>query len=244
MPYKFAISQQDYSDLASGRVFYNLPGSPAFPIRPLSEIFQRALTYLPSPKQVTIYDPCCGAAYHLAALGYLHGQELQTIIASDIDSTAVATATRNLALLTTAGLQSRITAIKQMLSDYEKQSHQEALASAQRLQQILRQSPTIDTVTFTADAFDTVALQAGLNGRIPDLIFADVPYGQHSLWHNARPHHPPLQQLLTALIPLTAAHTIVAIAADKGQKIAHAQYKRLDKFNVGKRLMALLKSAS
>lgn len=241
MPYKFATSQQDYANFASGRVFYNLPGYPAFPIRPLSEIFQRALAHLPSSEQLTLYDPCCGAAYHLAVLGYLHGQHLQTIIASDIDNTAVTTAARNLALLTTAGLQNRISAIEQMLSDYGKQSHREALASAHQLQQILIRYPPIETAIFTADAFDTAAMQAGLNSRIPDLIFADVPYGQHSVWHNTRPHIPPLQQLLTALAPLTAAHTMVTIAADKGQKIAHEHYQRLEKFNIGKRQIALLR---
>jgi 23S rRNA (guanine2535-N1)-methyltransferase len=43
MQYKYEKTMLDYSDLASGRVFYSLPGHPAFPIRLASEIFQRCL---------------------------------------------------------------------------------------------------------------------------------------------------------------------------------------------------------
>ena len=45
MQYKFAKEQPDYSDLASGRVFYSLPGHPAFPVRLASEVFQRCLAH-------------------------------------------------------------------------------------------------------------------------------------------------------------------------------------------------------
>ena len=34
MTYRFALEDQDFSDYASGRVIYNLPGAPAFPLRP------------------------------------------------------------------------------------------------------------------------------------------------------------------------------------------------------------------
>lgn len=43
MPYRFATERRDYSDYASGKVFYALPGCPAFPVRLASEIFQRCL---------------------------------------------------------------------------------------------------------------------------------------------------------------------------------------------------------
>ena len=45
MQYLYATERPDYSDLASGRVFYSLPGHPAFPIRLASEIFQRCLAF-------------------------------------------------------------------------------------------------------------------------------------------------------------------------------------------------------
>lgn len=240
MPYKFATENQDYADFSSGRVLYNLPGHPAFPVRLMSEIFQRALTHLPPQKRYSLYDPCCGAAYHLAVLGYLHGTQIATISASDIDKEVLHTAARNLSLLNPNGLQQRLHELAQLLDDYGKTSHQEALVSGRRLASLLV-PPFIQTDTFTADAFDTAALQTGLNGRKPDLIFADVPYGQQSTWQNAVGNTPPLWQLLEALYPVTTTHTVVAIAADKGQKISHEQYQRLDKFKIGKRQIALLR---
>ena len=41
MQYKYVQEQSDYTDLSSGRVFYSLPGHPAFPAGLASEIFQR-----------------------------------------------------------------------------------------------------------------------------------------------------------------------------------------------------------
>lgn len=240
MPYKFATKSQDYSDLSSGRVLYNLPGHPAFPVRLISEIFQRAQTHLSVEQLYTVYDPCCGAAYHLTVLGYLHGKHIQTIIASDIDREAIHTAVRNLGLLNPNGLQQRITELKQLFNDYRKESHREALQSARRLESLLT-LPLIQTDTFTADVFETAALQAGLNGRIPDLIFADVPYGQQSTWQHAAEEIPPVWQLLQSMYPLTAHHTVIAIAADKEQKISHEQYQRLEKFQIGKRQITFLR---
>ena len=43
MEYKFASERTNYTDLASGNVFYSLPGHPAFPVRLASEIYQRCL---------------------------------------------------------------------------------------------------------------------------------------------------------------------------------------------------------
>src|SRR5678816_1175376 len=103
MQYQYAKERVDYSDLTSGRVFYSLPGHPAFPVRLASEIFQRCMAYraaiYDAAGRCTLYDPCCGAAYHLSVLGFLHGEQIGEIIASDIDETALAAARRNLGLL-------------------------------------------------------------------------------------------------------------------------------------------------
>src|SRR5690349_24530796 len=100
MQYKYAIEQHDYSDLSSGRVFYSLPDHPAFPVRLASEIFQRCVAFRKTIYNISapciLYDPCCGAAYHLSVLGYLHHEYIQEIIASDIHEKAVASANKNL----------------------------------------------------------------------------------------------------------------------------------------------------
>src|SRR5215216_6396625 len=122
MQYKYAKEQLDYSDFSSGRVFYSLPGHPAFPVRLASEIFQRCLAQRKTLYQVStpcaLYDPCCGAAYHLSVLSYLHREHIREVIASDIDAKAVALAGRNLGLLYMDGLEKRIHELSDMLKTY------------------------------------------------------------------------------------------------------------------------------
>jgi hypothetical protein len=129
MQYKYAKEQLDYTDLSSGRVFYSLPGHPAFPIRLTSEIFQRCLAHRETLYGIStpcsLYDPCCGAAYHLSVLAYLHGEQLREVIGSDIDEKAVARAKRNLGLLTMEGLNERIRELSGMYEQYGKDSHRE-----------------------------------------------------------------------------------------------------------------------
>src|SRR5512143_1356441 len=109
MQYKYAKEQQDYSDLTSGRVFYSLPGHPAFPVRLASEIFQRCLAnrlaIFQDSTPCTLYDPCCGAAYLLSVTAYLHRPQIREVIGSDIDEKAVAMAKKNLGLLDEAGME-------------------------------------------------------------------------------------------------------------------------------------------
>ena len=107
MHYQFATAHLNYSDLASGRVFYSRPGHPAFPIRLASEIFQRCMAirtaeHLPAP--CVLFDPCCGGAYHLSVLAYLHRECIREVIGSDVDEEAIALAQRNLELLSVSGL--------------------------------------------------------------------------------------------------------------------------------------------
>ncbi len=124
MQYKYAKEQQDYSDFSSGRVFYSLPGHPAFPVRLASEIFQRCIAQRERIYQVstpgTLYDPCCGAAYHLSVLAYLHPKHNREVIASDIDEKAVALAERNLGLLHPEGMEQRIRELSELLEEYGK----------------------------------------------------------------------------------------------------------------------------
>ena len=88
MAYQFEAAQQDWSDFSAGRVFYALPGRPAFPARLGAEIFQRCLAlrvYAGLAGPLALYDPCCGGAYHLAVLGFLFPHQITRIAASDIE---------------------------------------------------------------------------------------------------------------------------------------------------------------
>ena len=67
MQYRYA-QKRNFEDFASGRVFYNRPGKPAFPVRLASEIFQRAFKHWQAEGGqggCKIYDPVCGGGYWL-----------------------------------------------------------------------------------------------------------------------------------------------------------------------------------
>lgn len=245
MPYQFATDDQDYSDYASGRVIYALPGAPAFPVRLASEIFQRALRHLP-PGKVTIYDPTCGAAYHLTALGFLHGEHIRAIYASEVEVRALTTAGRNLGLLSPGGLARRAEELTRLETQFGKESHAQALRSLETIRRQVEGRTAIVTGTFLANALDRAAIQHGLDGNAVDLVFSDIPYGQHSQWQlpeNAPPGNPsPVWLLLDALLGIIRSGKLVVIAADKAQKIAHEGYRRVEHFQVGKRQVFLLEA--
>src|SRR5574341_1384699 len=252
MRYQFAKERPDYSDLASGRVFYSLPGHPAFPIRLADEIFQRCLArreanHMTGP--CVLYDPCCGAAYHLTVLAYLHWHSFREVIGSDVDRKTVRVAGQNLSLLSVNGLDKRIKEISEMLRLYGKESHKEALESAHRLRNrigMLTKDHPLETRAFQANALDSETLRENLKGVTVDIVFVDVPYGLHSEWqHQASGSEldHPLWRMLDALLGFLMPTSVVAVVSDKRQKAAHEGYQRLEHFQVGKRRVMLLKPA-
>jgi len=254
MPYRFATESTDYSDYTSGRVFYGLPGCPAFPVRLASEIFQRCAEVLRADNDsgpYTIYDPCCGGAYHLSTLAFLHWREIREIVGSDIDGDALGLARRNLSLLTLDGLDGRIAEIAGMLESYGKSSHRAALASARgfrtRLEK-LSMSHVVRTRVFQANALDADDLFAGLGSQAIDIVLTDIPYGQRSGWVGAGvvsdSDAPPAVQMLEALWQVLSPTTVVAVASDKGQRIQHPSYDRIERFRMGKRQIVMLRTMS
>lgn len=241
MPYQFATEDQDYSDYSSGRVLYHQPGAPAFPIRLASEIFQRAFQLLDLRRPITIYDPTCGSAYHLTALGFLHGAAIQAILASDVDEHILSLAQRNLGLLDPSGLALREAELTSLYASFVKPSHAEALRSAERLRRARENLPPIRTRVFLANAFDPDTLQQGLSGETPDLVISDIPYGQMSAWQSADDHASPIWSMLDALRMVITRPALVAIAADKAQKVTHAAYQRTGQFQIGKRRVTFLR---
>ena len=248
MQYKYEKTVVDYSDLASGRVFYSSPGFPAFPVRLASEIFQRCLAsraeIYKDATPCTLYDPCCGAAYHLSVVGYLHGKHIREIIGSDIDEKAVVLAKRNLGLLSVAGLDQRIGEITKMLEQYHKESHRDALTSAQILRnKIAAEDHALATKAFQANATDSHTILNNLKAKSVDIVFTDVPYGQHSQWKDSEytKLSNPLWSMLNALMSVLSSSSIVAIASDKQQKVGHEHYQRVEQFQIGKRRVVILK---
>jgi 23S rRNA (guanine2535-N1)-methyltransferase len=253
MQYQFAKERPDYSDFASGRVFYNLPGHPAFPIRLVDEIVQRCLArreanHLTGP--CVLYDPCCGAAYHLGVLACLHWHSFREVIGSDIDQRAVSVAQKNLGLLSVEGLEKRISEISEMLGLYGKEAHKEAFDGAHRLRDrissLIKEHP-LKTRAFQANALDGQELREHLKSVAVDIVFADIPYGLHSHWRNPDSNPTmdnPLWQMLDALSGILVSTSIVAVVSDKRQKASHEGYQRIEHFQVGKRRIVLLKPTS
>jgi 23S rRNA G2445 N2-methylase RlmL len=244
MQYKFATQQIDYSDFSSGRVFYSLPGHPAFPVRLASEVFQRCMTIRAANGDTApcvLYDPCCGAAYQLGVLAYLHAGMIGEVIGSDIDERAVSLAAQNLGLLTPAGLDKRIDQITELFSQYGKPSHKAALESARLLRERLGAFDAPKVRAFRANALDADALRERLGTARVDIVLTDVPYGQHSQWQDANAN--PIYAMLDALLGILLPTSIVAIASDKQQKVAHERYRRLERFQIGKRQVVILRPA-
>ncbi|MCL4261844.1 MAG: hypothetical protein KJ069_01445 [Anaerolineae bacterium] len=247
MPYQFTPPGQDYSDYASGRVFYGAPGQATFPARLISEIFLRCQSIRQKQgltEPVTIYDPCCGSAYHLAVCAWLHWPHIKAISGSDVDADALSFAARNLGLLTAVGLHNRIAEIETLHAVYGKASHADALQSAARLQQQLRQNlahHAIETRLFAANALQPDDLRRELVGQSVDIIVADVPYGRRANWQGVTTDTADLLwQLLDSLLVVLSPHTLVAIAADKAQTCRHDQYRQQARFQIGKRRVFLL----
>ncbi len=244
MEYKFATTYSNYADLASGSVFYSLPGSPAFPVRLASEIYQRCLAHRGKEGvPCTLFDPCCGAAYHLSVVSYLHWDSVCRVIGSDIDEKAIQLAERNLGLLTPEGMERRSREIAAMVHLYGKSSHKAAFESLQRLQEqvnCLTAVRPILTRVFRANATDAVALKEGLQETPVDIVFTDVPYGQHSEWQEV-PSSDPAWTMLEALRQVLPKDSIVAVSSDKRQKFSHEAYQRLEKIRIGKRQVTILK---
>jgi 23S rRNA (guanine2535-N1)-methyltransferase len=247
MQYKYAKEQQDYSDLASGRVFYSLPEHPAFPVRLASEIFQRCIAFRREIYNIstptTVYDPCCGAAYHLSVLGYLHRESIQQIIASDINEKAVDLAAKNLGLLATKGIDQRIMEISNMLGQYGKDSHKDALKSAEILRKKIssfEQGHILQIKTFQANATDENEILKNIKAKSVDIVFTDIPYGEHSHWEDSKDLSNPLHSMLDSLFGTLSPSSVLAIASDKRQKITHERYQRLEQFQIGKRRVVIL----
>ena len=240
MAYRFATEKEDYSDFASGQVFYSAAGRPAFPVRLASEIFQRSLVYLEKPTPISLYDPCCGSAYHLAVVGIRHRPQLASIAASDIDPVAIELATRNLSLLTPNGLARRRQEIAADWHKFGKPSHQAALASVELIATGMANASPLPTHCFVADATNLGSISVPLP-QLVDLVISDLPYGQLSAWQGAAQNDRPIWHLLDQVQPMLHEQSVVALATPKGAAVAHEHYERIGRFRHGKRLITFLK---
>lgn len=249
MTYLYTPERGDYTDFATGRVFYSLPGRTAFPVRLASEMFQRCVALCEQQggqEPYVLYDPCCGGASLLSSVTCLHWHALSYVVGSDIDQEALSLAERNLALLTIEGMEHRMIELQTLYQRFAKPAHAEALDSARNLYDQLKQLSSTHPVTtqcFVADATRQQAVQNHLpyNGRKVDIVMMDIPYGSHSTWRSSDAEaRDPVSSVLMALSGVLSLSSVVAIAAPKQYKIAHEHYQRLAHFTIGKRRIVFL----
>ena len=239
--YRFARQKQNYEDYSSGRVFYGSPGATNFPVRLTSEIFQRCAARLNEkgmqPPYV-LYDPCCGGGYSATVAGYLHGDKISKVYASDISNEAVELACRNLSLLNPEGLRSRIQELQVLVEKFNKQSHLDALESSLRLQQQLESFPhPIETRCFQFDILGKSDLSKEI-GNV-DLILTDLPYGQITRWQGTAKGDP-VQQLLNNVRPVLNPVSVIALTTEGKRLIPPDGYEQIGSIKIGKRRTIIL----
>ena len=242
MNYRFALENRNYEDYSSGRVFYNKKGTTSFSVRLASEIYQLCKSILMKQgcnKPYVLYDPCCGGAYLLASISFLHGEEISKIFASDVDEAVIPLAQKNLALQTTEGMDQRIIEIQKMIVEYGKESHFRALESALKLKSILeRRSNTIEVKCFVSD----ITKNNNLCNTIHDvnMIITDLPYGEIVSWDSIEDEKVAVEKLLDNVIIVMSSESVIAIISRSKSKIKHKDFKKVMRFVMGKRQITIL----
>jgi len=246
MEYKYAADDRSYSCFASGSVLYNKRGATSFPARLSSEIFQRCAEILRKAGNegpYTVYDPCCGGAYLLTVLGFLHGRRIKRIIASDIDAGILELAGRNLSLLTMPGLKQRISQIKGMIAEYGRDSHREALQNAIKLEELLAQRfGEIDISCYEWDILKHD--NAGSPAENVDIAITDIPYGGIAHWVGETDSGRAVHDFLQNIYPALGEGAVAALVAPKKTIISHGLYRRIERFNAGKRQIVILEKTT
>lgn len=247
MKYRFAIDNHSYEDFASGRVLISAPGFTAFPVRLAREMFEQSVDFREFPfKDLTLYDPCCGAGYLVTVIGFLYGDLLDTIIASDINDAAVSLAFKNLSLLSPDGLRTRISELRHELRVHERESYVEAIGSARRLQTRLGEVDT-EVSTFVANALSASSIKNGLKDHSPGIVISDLPYGRSTAWLNSNgtrmESSEAIRLLLDNLLHVIRRNCIVALCTP-GDKVDHPSYDRLRQVKIGRRRITWLSVAN
>ncbi|MBO9598148.1 MAG: hypothetical protein J7559_10080 [Cohnella sp.] len=239
MEYLFEKVDRNYEDFASGRVLYNAQGTTAFPVRLASEIAQRCMGFLERrgvSGPYSVYDPCCGGAYLLTVIGWLHGSRIKRMFASDSNTDVLGVADKNLSLLTPEGLSKRKYELNKLIELYGKPSHREAVVSADRIGALLAGSGIESVETFRADI--TKHGQSPERCRDLNIVITDLPYGDIVGWTGDS--EDPVNDLFElAYAKMEPSRSVLAVIADKSQKLRHDKFKRLQSVRIGKRAFAI-----
>jgi molybdopterin-guanine dinucleotide biosynthesis protein MobB len=76
--------------------------------------------------------------------------------------------------------------------------------------------------------------------RDVDIVITDLPYGKITNWSDVGNADNCASIFLESLYDVLPEHSVVAVISDKKQKVRHELYRRLEHFNVGKRMVTIL----
>lgn len=234
------MKKDNYEDYSSGRVLYGTPMATNFPVSLTLEIYERCLDYLikkGNSGPYIIYDPFCGVAYSLTILGFFYGNNIKQILASDADKTMVEFAHKNLYLLNKKGINNRIKELGQFIENYNKDSHREALISAEKLS-IISNGLSIKIQEFHHNILSDIPLPEFVKNI--DIVITDLPYGKLTKWKGISDEINPAQEFLNKIKNRLNKKSVVAIVFNKQQKILHQGFEKIKGFKVGKRKIIVL----
>ena len=229
---QYLFSQSDnFSDFASGHVLYHKAGLTNFPVRLQEEIFMRCLSYLNKKKNIVLYDGCCGSGYGLTVLGFLNNNIISDIYASDINNDALILASKNLSLLTTKGLHTRLQELLSLKETYQKTSHKEAVKSVQRLLLLLEKN--IYAHIFQANLSRKEDFQ--WRSFKADIVIMDLPYANLTFWQGENSIN-----FLENIEGLLHYNSVISIVSNKNIKLNTTGFKTLEHQLIGKRKFIIL----
>lgn len=241
MEYIFETKPSGYEDFASGRALYSARGTTAFPVRLASEIMQRCFRHLEGKRHeepYAVYDPCCGGAYMLTVVGLLHGHRIKRIVASDVNPEVLGIAEKNLSLLSADGMSRRKKELARLLEQFNKPSHREALESVEKLARLLAHSYIEETSSFHHDITASSGADLPVQAGGADIALTDFPYGAIVHWQSECGS--PLPRFFDNMYArLEPGRSVMAVVADKRQKLRHDKFRRLEPFKAGKRQVAI-----
>lgn len=173
----------------------------------------------------------------MTVVGLLRRERLRYVLATDVAPAAVALAGRNLALLTSAGLDARARELRRREVEHGKPGYGEAADAADRLAGQLRTAGgDITAVAGLADVFNPTALAALLPAPAPDLVLTDLPYDRQTSWQGSVPSDgEPLRAMIRALCGVLDDHAVIAVTTEARKVSLGPDVRALQRFRVGTR---------
>lgn len=234
------MKKDNYEDYSSGRVLHGTPMATNFPVGLTRDIYKKCSEYLTkkgNPGPYIIYDPFCGVAYSLTVLGFFYGKNVKQIITSDADKTMLEFTHKNLSLLKKEGIDDRIKELNRFIKTYNKDSHRDALISAEKLKKISDEL-SIEIKEFQHNILSNTLLPKSVN--MIDMVITDLPYGKLTKWEGIDGEINPAQEFLNKVKGRLKRNSVVAIVFNKQQKVLHDGFIKIKTYKVGKRKIIIL----